>query len=155
MDSQNKLEKSLSLEDVISKLVAGKCFKELQFGCSEKPTEAPRKFQVQPEEGPSRMDGGLFNLMHESAIDFSSWLSNWDEKLGKTNLLFYHNNQWMRRPYFADDLAKYFLKSSICILPQNRGLLAEEDRILLGVNKVERLLIQSSLRYLIHFSVII
>ena len=152
MDSQNKLEKSLSLEDVISKLVAGKCFKELQFGCSEKPTETiPRRFlQVQPEEGPSQMDCDLFSLMHESAIDFSSWLSNWAEKLGiKANLLSHQNNQWLQRLYFADNLAKYFLKSSICILPQNRGLLAasEEDRILLGGNKVERLLIQSSLRY--------
>ena len=147
----------MSLQDMISQLVDCSRFNdcgEVRFACSVKRDELERtegkemEFHVhevvmRQYERPQTP----FNIMLKS-FDFSRWLSSCLEKPRKVDKFFSNLFNCIKRPLFVEKLAKHFVESSLCILPQNRELLTGGDSVSLDVNKVERLLIQSRLRYL-------
>ena len=150
----------MSLKEVMSQLVANSCFgphKELYGYCSLNPTR-PWDVPVVTSEEQSVMaqeneSSDQFDMLLES-FHFSSWLSNCLEKLKEVDPFFSDLRNCADKFPFVEKVAEHFLERSICILPQNRGLQAKEDKVSLDVKKVERLLIQSRLRYLcLNFSV--
>lgn len=131
----------MPLKEVMSQLIANSCFghHEVYISCSLKGVTCDPPWKIESRD--------QFDMLLES-FDFSSWLSNCLEKLKEVDPFFSDLRNCAEKFSFVEKVAKHFLESSICILPQNRRLLVKEDKVSLDVNKVERLLIKSRLRYL-------
>ena len=138
----------MSLQNMISQLVGCIRFNDCEvFECSVSAFWEEELFPREVETRQYVRSQTPFNIMLKS-FDFSRWLSNCLEKPRKVDKFFSNLANCIERPLFVQKLAKHFLESSLCILPQNRELLTGGDTVSLDVNKVERLLIQSRLRYL-------
>lgn len=147
MHDRGKSPKKMSLQNMISQLVGCIRFNDCEvFECSVSAFWEEELFAREVETRQYVRSQTPFNIMLKS-FDFSRWLSNCLEKPRKVDKFFSNLANCMERP-FVEKLAKYFVESSLCILPQNRELLTGGDSVSLDVNKVERLLIQSRLRYL-------
>ena len=128
-------EAGVSLKDMIRQLAERKHWHrtKVKLSCSKR-SLAHQDVTATPVKGQL-----LFSKM-KSNRDFSRWLTNCWQGPYQVHEFFYSQST------FPSMVAKHFLKRSLCILQQNRGLLTKEDIVSLDVNQVERLLIQSCLR---------
>ena len=97
-----------------------------------KPSGIETRFSHSPKKF-SAVVKGLPNVM--------KWLTSWLHGREIENI------SSLLKKSFAHHMGKKFLESSLCILPQNRGLSGQGSTVSLDLSRAENMLIQTSLRY--------